>query len=489
MNALVGIKKNTEVYLEKLLQQRKMAKPTAGAATAPPAVVLSAADIQKQLKAIWCQLVRALVLQNISGIKSVGTVAFGTTESSPRAKLALNAIVHEEISDTMSVRANQGESLRDYTIRLQTRDRFIKWTISMLLREAEETQSLQLADIQFFKVLKAALPDNWAYMGEVALAGGFPMLCSKIMEVCSDLSSGPTTPTKKAAFVALGGKLSRQPGARVVGEKRTEQHNKTVVTEYLPREEPTQSPDEEEGSEEEDQREVISRIKNLEAALEARGDQKATSRTKPYSSPDKAEDKGGKRKEEPITSVTETLVSLMKEIRDQGRAPVKGECYAFSREGTCIRGDKCGFEHRTSAVDAPPAYPSPAKARTPGVAHRINVPCRDYARGNCKWGSTCGFQHTRQSPSKAQAQPSERRHENPRCVVAIKRGHCSDKHCFEQHGRFDDKSMRLCDFVREGKPCRFMWTQDGCLRNHKEESTRKEKNEAGSGRAEKRLRR
>ena len=209
---------------------------------------------------------------------------FGTTESSPRAKLALTAIVHEEIFDTMSVRANQGESLQDYTLRLQTRDRFIKWTISMLLQAAEETQGLQLADIQFFKVLKAALPDNWAYMGEVALAGGFPMLCSKIMEVCSDLSSGPTTPTKKAAFVALGGKLSRQPGARVVGEKRTEQHNKTVVTEYLPREEPTQGPDEEEGSEEEDHRDVISRIKNLEAALEARGEQKATSRTKTYSS-------------------------------------------------------------------------------------------------------------------------------------------------------------------------------------------------------------
>ena len=47
MNALVGIKKTTETYLEKLLQQRKMAKPTAGATTAPPPVVLSAAEIQQ----------------------------------------------------------------------------------------------------------------------------------------------------------------------------------------------------------------------------------------------------------------------------------------------------------------------------------------------------------------------------------------------------------------------------------------------------------
>ena len=92
-------------------------------------------------------------------------------------------------------------------------------------------------------------------------------------------------------------------------------------------------------------------------------------RTKTYSSPGKADDRGGKTKEEPNTSITETLVSLMKEIRDQGRAPVKGECYSFASKGSYRWGDKCTFEHKTSAGDAPPAYPSPAKARAPGAMH------------------------------------------------------------------------------------------------------------------------
>ena len=74
MSALAGIRKQTETYLEKMLQQHKNSKPPTGSSLAPPTDgVLSAADVQKQLKAIWRQLVRALILQNGSGTKSVGT--------------------------------------------------------------------------------------------------------------------------------------------------------------------------------------------------------------------------------------------------------------------------------------------------------------------------------------------------------------------------------------------------------------------------------
>ena len=322
MSALAGIRKQTEAYLEKMLQQHKSSKPPTGSSLAPPTHgVLSAADVQKQLKAIWCQLVRALILQNGSGTKSVGTVELGKTESSPRGRLALSAIVHEEMTNTMSVHANQGESLSAYTLRLQASNRFIKWTISMLLQSAEETQGLQLADIQFFKLLKSALPESWAFMGEVALSGGFPMLCSKVMEFCSDSTSSPTTPTKKVVFVALGGKLSRQPGARVVGETRTEQHNKTVVTEYQPRTE-SQEQNDDPHSEEEDEKDA--KIRKLEAALEAKGNQKTTSPPKQRSSSSKSDteedtDKGN-------TSVNENLISIPTE-----RNPGSSETIAKQR--------------------------------------------------------------------------------------------------------------------------------------------------------------
>ena len=466
MNALVGIRKQTEDYMEKMLQLHKSSKPPPRPSlVSPPQAVLSAVDIQKHLKAIWCQLVRALILQNGSGTKSVGTVELGTTESTPRGKLALTAIVHEEISNTMSIHANQGESLCAYTLRLQASNRFIKWTISMLLQAAEETQGLQLADIQFFKVLKSALPENWAFMGEVALSGGFPMLCSKIMEFCSDSTPSPTTPTKKVAFVALGGKLSRQPGARVVGETRTEQHNKTVVTEYLPRGEPKQTQADEEDSEEESQESVITRIKNIESALAEA--QKTTARTS------REKDSTEEKREDPTTAAA--FVSLLREIRGQGRSPDKTnkECYGFARRGQCVFGDKCKFIHDFKGGDGPPAYPSPIKERRAENEHD-SKPCYAHVKGTCTWGSSCKFDHASEHTMRSPVKSPAKRHENPRCAFSVKQGYCSDKHCFEQHGKFDERATRLCHLVKEGKPCTFMWLPSGCYNNHKEALTRKE---------------
>ena len=75
-------------------------------------------------------------------------------------------------------------------------------------------------------LLKSALPERMEYMG-ANIQVGFTKLCSMVLESSASSSQNSSTP-KKVAFVALGEKLSRQPGTKFTGETRTEKHNKSV---------------------------------------------------------------------------------------------------------------------------------------------------------------------------------------------------------------------------------------------------------------------
>ena len=130
----------------------------------------------------------------------------------------------------------------------------MRWAISTLLQAPEDTPVLQLADTQFFKLLKTALPQAMLFMGYANFGQGFSVLAAGSLEATA--RTPQTNTPKKVGFAApaLGGKLSRQPGNVINDETRVEEHNKKVTTTYRPK--PSRQQDEEEQPSSEDEMEA-----------------------------------------------------------------------------------------------------------------------------------------------------------------------------------------------------------------------------------------
>ena len=157
---------------------------------------LTTAEAQKALRDIWCQTIRIVILQN--GQKDMGKIEFEKTEQTPKGKFALSFLVHSELANLIMMRIETGENVADFTSRLQTQERFTRWVISTILQQAEADQGLQIADAQFFMLLKSALPERMKYMG-ANTQGGFTKLCSMVLESSASASQNTSNTPKKVA--------------------------------------------------------------------------------------------------------------------------------------------------------------------------------------------------------------------------------------------------------------------------------------------------
>ena len=157
---------------------------------------LTTAEAQKALRDIWCQTIRIVILQN--GQKDMGKIEFEKTEQTPKGKFALSFLVHSELANLIMMRIETGENVADFTSRLQTQERFTRWVISTILQQAEADQVLQIADAQFFMLLKNALPERMEYMGANTQVG-FTKLCSMVLESSASANQNTSSTPKKVA--------------------------------------------------------------------------------------------------------------------------------------------------------------------------------------------------------------------------------------------------------------------------------------------------
>ena len=477
-------------FLDKLLapQQKQIGQGTP----------MTQAEALRLLKIAWNQLVRAVILQN--GQKGVGVVKYPDTEKTPRGKQALTTLAHDEMSETINMKCMQGESIEDYTCRLQHRERYVRWAISTLLQAPEDTPVLQLADTQFFKLLKTALPQAMLFMGHANFGQGFSVLAAGILEATA--GTPQTNTPKKVGFAApaLGGRLSRQPGNVINDETRVEEHNKKVTTTYRPK--PPSQQDEEEQPSSEDEMEA--KVRKLMAEVQQRREKKSPTKIpKPADRDDSDAASDGQQQDFDRGTQTNVLISLLKDMQGKisdNRVPAKGtsrECFAFTKTGACKFADKCKFEH-SGGTSNPPSYPSspPKRPRQDSPAPRSSRDCFSFLEGYCRKGDQCTFAHNKsinmlatgsnnrpQRPMQAQT---------PRDCASMKRGGvCGDRHCQDYHGKFDERSKLVCKNFQEGRPCHHLWTQAGCGYSHIPDSKqtrrpehRHEKNGRGSGRAD-----
>ena len=325
---------------------------------------LTTAEAQKTLKTIWCQTIRSVMLQN--GQKDMGKVEFEKTESTSKGTLALSSLVHEELANLIVIRIETGENVAEFTSRLQTQERFMRWVISTVLQQAEASQLLQMADRQLFKALKTALPDSMRYLGSDT-QGGFTKLCSMVLEDSTNSSQSSSTP-KKVAFVSLGGALSRQPGAKITGETRTEEHNKTVVTSYKPKEIEGRGEESSSGEEAEFEKRMIRSSKVIRAQMKKERSP-AKGRSSVIRDDQDAPEEAEKASQEQMISLLKEIQSaqakiLEKESRNQ-------ECFHFARRGSCIKGNLCKFEHQERSAPSPyPQNPKRSRQESPPPERR-----------------------------------------------------------------------------------------------------------------------
>ena len=381
------------------------------------------------------------------------------------------------------MRAEKGEDVAAYTTRLQVHERFMRWVISTALQSPEDAQLLQMADTQFFKMLKTALPTGMEYMGSISQSGGFTKLCSMVLESSASSSQNMESP-KKVVFVNLKGKLASTPGSRVTGETRTEQHNRTVVTQYHPKSDDDK--DEDQPSEEEDLEARVSRIiaKQLKATK---------SPAKSRSFPNRDGGDGQTDTGESDQNLTERVVSLLKELQDKSpqKKATGNECFAYVKSGTCARGDKCKFAHPAAqGGDSPPPYPPSPKRRRQESPPRKGE-CYAYQRGACKKGDQCTFSHARGGDNRNRMpNTAAMAQANRECAQEKNVGTCRDKKCRDFHGKFNAKSDSTCNSAAQHKPCYHLWTIQGCRYSHilpqqdRRTEDSSQKNGRGSGRAD-----
>ena len=365
----------------------------------------------------------------------------------------------------------------------------MRWVISTALQSAEEAQYLQMADTQFFKLLKNALPGEMKYMGSTS-DGKFTKLCSNVLESSPGLLINQTQTTpKKVAFLNLGGKLSRAPGAEITGETRTEQHNQTVVTQYKPKDAATGEDDP--PSEEEENLEA--KVRKLVAEQLKQVLSPAKKRNSTFRDGEETPDGAEKFSQDSVISLLKELVQG--QAKSPEKKPTNNECFRFANTGSCIRGNLCKFEHQDRGV--PPPYPHAQKRgrmeSPPPRQLRGLAACFDFQKGKCRRGTTCNYSHEQGEPTAARQQPPAAPQQGCRdCENAKRTGVCRDYECLDYHGKVNNSSGTMCRAVQNGKPCRYMWTPEGCNFSHRgqrQENPRRpenkdEKNGRGSGRAD-----
>jgi hypothetical protein len=489
MHALTTANTQSLAYLDKLLapQQKQGNQGTP----------MTQAEALRLLKIAWNQLVRAVILQN--GQKGVGLVKYADTDKTPRGKQALTTLAHDEMSETINMKCMQGESIEEYTCRLQHRERYVRWAISTLLQAGEEAQVLQLADTQFFKLLKVALPQSMLFMGHASFGQGFSALAAGILEATAGTPQVSTPKKVGFAAPALGGRLSRQPGNVINDETRVEEHNKKVTTTYRPK--PRQQEEDEQPSSED---EMEAKVRKLMAEVQQLREKKSPTKNQKSADRDGSDAASdGQQQDFERGAQTDVLISLLKDIQGKisdKKVPAKGtsmECYAFSKTGACKFGDKCKYEH-SGGTSAPPPYPSspPKRQRQDSPAPKTRD-CFGFLEGYCRKGDQCTYAHNKNSSS-SNNNSNNNRPQRPmstpvlrECAVAKRTGVCGDRQCQDFHGKFDERHKSMCRNIQEGRTCHHQWTPAGCNYNHIPESKqtrrpehRHEKNGRGSGRAD-----
>jgi hypothetical protein len=256
---------------------------------------ITQADALKVLKLLWCQLVRAVILQN--GQKGVGAVKYPDTEKTLRGSQVLTSLAHDELSETINMKCMEGEGIGEYTYRLQQRERYVRWMLSVLLQTTEEMQVLQLADTQFFKLLKTALPESMQYMGHASFCQGFADLASSILEITAGApqTNAPKLITERHRGVNFKSPTkSQNPANRdddVEDDGHEFAHGKRAV--------------------------LISLLEEIQDTLSQTDNRRGTSNSK--------------------------------------------ECFSFIKTGACRRGDGCKFEHPEGEDIPPPYPTSSSK--------------------------------------------------------------------------------------------------------------------------------
>lgn len=190
-----------------------------------------------------------------------------------------------------------------------------------------------------------------------------------------------------------------------------------------------------------------------EAKVKTKKDEGSENEESESETTDAKKRKGSKRKTEEDTM--KTVVKMLKEqegrfkkmYEGKGRASAqddrdnreddkkKGICFGFKDKGKCTFGDRCRFSHdEQDKKDARRQGGSGRQGKTPGEGK--------------------GKGRLPDPPAEA-------------CGKLKRSGECEDESCGGKHGKWNKDTERQCNFEKEGKCCKFLFTAEGCSFLHK----------------------
>ena len=119
-----------------------------------------------QLKQIWSSLLKAVILQNTD--RSQGEVSYKVTEKKKESQSTqhLGKLASSEMAAVLTMVKNSGEGMVSFASRLQEKERFIQWMVSVLLGPAEQETLLINSNSILFEALNKILPMESMWMEE-----------------------------------------------------------------------------------------------------------------------------------------------------------------------------------------------------------------------------------------------------------------------------------------------------------------------------------
>ena len=435
----------------------------------------------RSLEDIWVSLVKYLVLQHKS--QGASAISFGDALTNEQVELLRSVSQDETNSD---LQKSTGETIFSFTTKLQAQEKLYNWIAQSLLPPQEVKVEQTRTDGTLFRVLKKNLPANLAWAAQLVSSDStrrgstFQQLVAKIFETADLQEEGVKVVTgddkkksaiKNVSFVAMKGRLERNPNAEVTREERRDKLTTETKTTFRPkkRKQPISEGDDEDDErvvglvEQEKEPEEEHSLGSLVGLIKGLIQSQASGPARP-----------------PFQQATR------REWPQDGQRPAqereRGMCYNFQDTGKCSR-ENCLFKHidggnaaaRGKREDRAPQFGHSARRgeyqqRESAATQEV---CRNFQMGRCSKANECRYSHPEQTRTRQQQAPYQRQADNrpPRgtCVTMWDTSICENSNCREHHGR-DDQTAKLCYHIEERQHCNFLFSFRGCRFSHSRQS-------------------
>ena len=432
----------------------------------------------RSLEDIWVSLVKYLVLQHKS--QGASAISFGDALTNEQVELLRSVSQDETNSD---LQKSTGETIFSFTTKLQAQEKLYNWIAQSLLPPQEVKVEQTRTDGTLFRVLKKNLPANLAWAAQLVSSDStrrgstFQQLVAKIFETADLQEEGVKVVTgddkkkssiKNVSFVAMKGRLEKNPNAEVTREERRDKLTTETKTTFRPkkRKQPISEDDDEDDErvvglveqekEPEEEHSLGSLVGLIKGLIQSQANGPARS---------------------PFQQATR------REWPQDGQRPAqereRGMCYSFQNTGKCSR-ESCHFKHidggnaaaRGKREDRAPQFGHNARRgeyqqRESAATQEV---CRNFQMGRCSKANECRYSHPEQTHTRQQQAPYQRQADNDRpprgtCATMWNTSICENSNCREHHGR-DDQTAKLCYHIEGRQHCSFLFGNRGCRFSH-----------------------